>query len=122
MFNGSIIRQLIAKAGLTNKEFQKQMFGNKSTDIYHLENAKNLRSDTLERLRDVLKCSMDDFFTPPSWASTTLDNGVGNGLQQTKGGATSMETQYLRDLIEEKDKRINILESYIKLLETNERK
>lgn len=117
MFNGSIIRQLIVNAGLTNKEFQKQMFGNKSTDIYHLENAKNLRSDTLERLRDVLKCSMDDFFTPPSWASTNSDGS----LPHISGG-TTMETQFLRELIEEKNKRINILENYIKLLETNEHK
>ena len=58
MFNGQILRQLIANAGLTKKEFEKQMFGSKSTDLYHLEKAKNLRSDTLERLRDVLKCSM----------------------------------------------------------------
>lgn len=119
MFNGSIIRQLIANAGLTNKEFQKQMFGNKSTDIYHLENAKNLRSDTLERLRDVLKCSMDDFFTPPSWASTNSADGLPH-TSLCEG--TTMETQFLRELIEEKNKRINILENYIKLLETNEHK
>ena len=46
MFNGKILRELIANAGLTKKEFEKQMFGSKSTDLYHLENAKNLRSDT----------------------------------------------------------------------------
>ena len=31
MFNGQILRQLIANAGLTKKEFEKQMFGSKST-------------------------------------------------------------------------------------------
>lgn len=35
MFNGQILRQLIADAGLTKKEFEKQMFGSKSTDLYH---------------------------------------------------------------------------------------
>ena len=31
-----------------------------------------------------------------------------------------MEVQYLRDLIQEKDKRISTLENYIKLLESKE--
>lgn len=124
MFNGQILRKLIVDAGLTNKQFQKLMFGNKSTDLYHLENAKNLRSDTLERLRDVLKCSMDDFFTPPSWATTDNGTVVGsnNVLSNVAIGSGSMEVQYLKELLEEKNKRITTLENYIKLLEANERK
>lgn len=124
MFNGQILRKLIADAGLTNKQFQQQMFGKKTTDIYHLENSKNLRSDTLERLRDVLKCSMDDFFTPPSWAKdgTTSMVGSNNVLSSVAIGGSSTEVQYLKELLEEKDKRISTLESYIKLLETNKNK
>lgn len=124
MFNGQILRKLIVDAGLTNKQFQKLMFGNKSTDLYHLENAKNLRSDTLERLRDVLKCSMDDFFTPPSWATADAGTVVGsnNVLSNVAIGSGTMEVQYLKELLEEKNKRITTLENYIKLLETNERK
>lgn len=124
MFNGQVLRKLIADAGLTNKEFQKRMFGSKRTDLYHLENSKNLRSDTLERLRDVLKCSMDDFFTPPSWATTGTGTVVGsnNVLSNVAIGGSSMEVQYLRELLEEKNKRISTLENYIKLLESNERK
>lgn len=124
MFNGQIVRKLIADAGLTTKEFQTRMFGSKRTDLYHLENSKNLRSDTLERLRDVLKCSMDDFFTPPSWAKTGTGTVVGsnNVLSNVAIGESSMEVQYLRELLDEKNKRISTLENYIKLLETNERK
>ncbi len=33
-----------------------------------------------------------------------------------------METQYLKELIQEKDKRINTLENYIKLLESKDKK
>lgn len=123
MFNGQILRKLIIDAGLTNKEFQKLMFGNKRTDLYHLENAKNLRSDTLERLRDVLKCSMDDFFTPPSWASPEKGAAVGsnNVLSNVAIGNSSLEAQYLKELLEEKNKRINVLENYIKLLEEKDR-
>ena len=121
MFNGQILRKLIADAGLTNKQFQKQMFGDKSTAIYHLENAKNLRSDTLERLRDVLRCSMDDFFTTPSWAKGGTPPVVGsnNVLSSVAIGDSSTEVQYLKELLQEKDKRISTLESYIKLLEAN---
>lgn len=119
MFNGQILRKLIADAGLTNKQFQQQMFGSKTTDIYHLERAKNLRSDTLERLRDVLKCSMDDFFTVPSWAKggTSPIVGSNNVLSSVAIGDSSTEVQYLKELLQEKDKRINTLENYIKLLE-----
>lgn len=122
MFNGQILRQLIADAGLTKKEFEKQMFGSKSTDLYHLEKAKNLRSDTLERLRDVLKCSMDDLFTAPSWASSGTGAVVGsNNVMSTVAiGTASLESQYLKELILEKDKRISTLENYIKLLESKE--
>ena len=122
MFNGKILRELIANAGLTKKEFEKQMFGSKSTDLYHLENAKNLRSDTLERLREVLKCSMDDLFTAPSWAATGTNGSVGsnNILSNVAIGGATMEVQYLRDLIQEKDRRISTLEKYIKLLESKE--
>lgn len=113
MFNGQILRQLIANAGLTKKEFEKQMFGSKSTDLYHLEKAKNLRSDTLERLRDVLKCSMDDLFTAPSWASSGTGAVVGsNNVMSTVAiGNASLESQYLKELILEKDKRICTLEN-----------
>ena len=122
MFNGQILRQLIANAGLTKKEFEKKMFGSKSTDLYHLEKAKNLRSDTLERLRDVLKCSMDDLFTAPSWASSGTGAVVGsNNVMSTVAiGNASLESQYLKELILEKDKRICTLENYIKLLESKE--
>lgn len=120
MFNGQILRKLIKDAGLTNKQFQELMFGSKSTDLYHLEKSKNLRSDTLERLRDILKCSMDEFFTPPSWSKTGTEKVVGsnNVLSNVAIGSSSMEVQYLKELLEEKDKRINTLENYVKLLET----
>lgn len=124
MFNGQILRKLIADAGLTNKQFQQQMFGSKSTDLYHLEKSKNLRSDTLERLRDVLKCSMDDFFTPPSWAKggTSPIVGSNNVLSSVAIGGSSSEVQYLKELLQEKDKRIEVLENYVKLLEANKNK
>lgn len=121
MFNGQIIRKLMSDAGLTKKEFERRMFGSKSTDLNHLEKAKNLRSDTLERLREVLKCSMDDFFTAPSWAENGKGTVVGsnNVLSTVAIGNEMMEAQYLKELLLEKDKRISTLENYIKLLEAN---
>ena len=119
-----ILRGLIARAGLTNKEFKLRMYGSSASDLYHLERSKNLRSDTLERLREVLKCSMDDFFTPPSWAVSGTGTVVGsnNVLSNVAIGDQSQEVQHLREIIEEKDKRISTLENYIKILEANNRK
>lgn len=119
MYNGQILRELIAKAGLTNKQFQQRVFKGKKTDLYHVENAKSVTSTTLERMRDVLRCSMDDFFTTPEWADTGTGHIVGsnNVLSNVKINNTEVETLYLKDLLKEKDKRIEVLENYVKLLE-----
>lgn len=124
MYNGQVLRKLIANAGLTNKEFQKLVFKGKSTDLYHVENAKSVTSTTLERMRDALKCSMDDFFTTPDWAKAGTGQIVGsnNVLSSVAIGGSSTEVQYLKELLQEKDKRIVTLENYIKLLETNKNK
>ena len=119
MYNGQVLRELIAKAGLTNKQFQQLVFKGKSTDLYHVENAKSVTSTTLERMRDALKCSMDDFFTTPDWAESRTGKVVGsnNVLSSVKINNTELESQYLKDLLKEKDKRIEVLENYVKLLE-----
>ncbi len=69
MYNGQVLRKLIAEAGLTKKQFEEQVFQGKSTGLYHVETATSVTCNTLERMRDVLKCSMDDSFTTPEWAT-----------------------------------------------------
>ena len=122
MYNGQVLRKLIAEAGLTKKQFEEQVFQGKSTGLYHVETATSVTCNTLERMRDVLKCSMDDFFTTPEWATKKTGEVIGsnNVLSNVKINNSKMETQYLKELIQEKDKRINTLENYIKLLESKE--
>lgn len=124
MYNGQVIRKLIAEAGLTKKQFEEQVFQGKSTGLYHVETATSVTCNTLERMRDVLKCSMDDFFTTPEWATKKTGEVIGsnNVLSNVKINNSKMETQYLKELIQEKDKRINTLENYIKLLESKDKK
>ena len=124
MYNGQVLRKLIAEAGLTKKQFEEQVFQGKSTGLYHVETATSVTCNTLERMRDVLKCSMDDFFTTPEWATKKTGEGIGsnNVLSNVRINNSKMETQYLKELIQEKDKRINTLENYIKLLESKEKK
>lgn len=124
MYNGQVLRKLIAEAGLTKKQFEEQVFQGKSTGLYHVETATSVTCNTLERMRDVLKCSMDDFFTTPEWATKKTGEVIGsnNVLSNVKINNSKMETQYLKELIQEKDKRINTLENYIKLLESKEKK
>lgn len=124
MYNGQVLRKLIAEAGLTKKQFEEQVFQGKSTGLYHVETATSVTCNTLERMRDVLKCSMDDFFTTPEWATKKTGEVIGsnNVLSNVKINNSKMETQYLKELIQEKDKRINTLENYIKLLENKEKK
>lgn len=124
MYNGQVLRKLIAEAGLTKKQFEEQVFQGKSTGLYHVETATSVTCNTLERMRDVLKCSMDDFFTTPEWASKKTGEVIGsnNVLSNVRINNSKMETQYLKELIQEKDKRINTLENYIKLLESKDKK
>lgn len=123
MYNGQVLRKLIAEAGLTKKQFEEQVFQGKSTGLYHVETATSVTCNTLERMRDVLKCSMDDFFTPPEWATKKTGEVIGsnNVLSNVRINNSKMETQYLKELIQEKDKRINTLENYIKLLESKKK-
>jgi predicted transcriptional regulator len=123
MYNGQVLRKLIAEAGLTKKQFEEQVFQGKSTGLYHVETATSVTCNTLERMRDVLKCSMDDFFTTPEWATKKTGEVIGsnNVLSNVKINNSKMETQYLKELIQEKDKRINTLENYIKLLESKKK-
>lgn len=123
MYNGQILRKLIAEAGLTKKQFEEQVFQGKSTGLYHVETATSVTCNTLERMRDVLKCSMDDFFTTPEWATKKTGEVIGsnNVLSNVRINNSKMETQYLKELIQEKDKRINTLENYIKLLESKKK-
>lgn len=124
MYNGQVLRKLIAEAGLTKKQFEEQVFQGKSTGLYHVETATSVTCNTLERMRDVLKCSMDDFFTTPEWATKKTGEVIGsnNVLSNVRINNSKMETQYLKELIQEKDKRINTLENYIKLLESKGKK
>lgn len=124
MYNGQVLRKLIAEAGLTKKQFEEQVFQGKSTGLYHVETATSVTCNTLERMRDVLKCSMDDFFTTPEWATKKTGEVIGsnNVLSNVRINNSKMETQYLKELIQEKDKRINTLENYIKLLESKVKK
>ena len=124
MYNGQVLRKLIAEAGLTKKQFEEQVFQGKSTGLYHVETATSVTCNTLERMRDVLKCSMDDFFTTPEWATKKTGEVIGsnNVLSNVKINNSKMETQYLKELIQEKDKRINTLDNYIKLLESKDKK
>lgn len=123
MYNGQVLRKLIAEAGLTKKQFEEQVFQGKSTGLYHVETATSVTCNTLERMRDVLKCSMDDFFTTPEWATKKTEEVIGsnNVLSNVRINNSKMETQYLKELIQEKDKRINTLENYIKLLESKKK-
>jgi predicted transcriptional regulator len=124
MYNGQVLRKLIAEAGLTKKQFEEQVFQGKSTGLYHVETATSVTCNTLERMRDVLKCSMDDFFTTPEWATKKTGEVIGsnNVLSNVRINNSKMETQYLKELIQEKDKRIKTLENYIKLLESKDKK
>lgn len=124
MYNGQVLRKLITEAGLTKKQFEEQVFQGKSTGLYHVETATSVTCNTLERMRDVLKCSMDDFFTTPEWATKKTGEVIGsnNVLSNVRINNSKMETQYLKELIQEKDKRINTLENYIKLLESKDKK
>lgn len=123
MFNGFRIRELLKEQNRTEREFVKFFWPGKKGDIPYLEKKTSVNSTTLEKLTSFFKCSMDEFFTKPQSQHEDGQQVVGNSNIVSSFNVTNdmaKEIQYLNNalldkerLIEEKDERIKILQSYL---------
>lgn len=120
MYNGIIISTLLEERKITKKEFLNAMEWSSFSQYRQLVTG-NPTARVLERVADILQVPIDTFFTRniPVTSSfvgngTTLNNSnsvvITNQLQQAK-------IDSLEKLIEEKDKRILLLEKLLAAIE-----
>jgi transcriptional regulator with XRE-family HTH domain len=116
MFNGLNIKNLAEKNKLMMKDVYINAGINQGTFFQIISDKGNPSADKLEAIADVLNCSIDDFF------DRNNRNDKGNSVVQNggSGNAASIygnispsnwqkENEYLRALLEEKERLIQVL-------------
>lgn len=128
MYNGQIVKHLLETRKIPNKELLKYIGKDKpggNSALRQIINGNpNVR--TLEPVADFFGVSMDVFFkrevafSPLSNQVVGNGNTVGNGNSISAGNAEyEVKIEALERLIEEKDKRIETLETLVDVLKSN---
>lgn len=110
------LRELIARADLTEKAFCKALWGEKTHQVLiNLERRPNVRASTLVKIASILNCSIDDLFLCKDRIETENPSVVGNNnvinshYVNTDIPSLKAEIKALRMLIVEKNARIEDL-------------
>lgn len=117
MFNAQRIKEIIQKKELSQKEVIKRAGVSESTfySLYRDGSQKNTNptSNFLEAIADVLECKIDDFFDRREeyYIGYNINHIHGNG---NKVGSVTLsdckkEVEYLKKLLEEKERLIQLL-------------
>lgn len=128
MYNGQIVKSLLEARKIPNKELLKYLGKDKpggNSALRQIINGNpNVR--TLEPVADFFGVSMDVFFkrevafSPLSNQIVGNGNAVGNGNSVSTGNEEyKVKIEALERLIEEKDKRIETLETLVDVLKSN---
>lgn len=121
MYNPQKIFDLIEKRGILKKDVILAIKGEgkwqKDGNLKQLVD-RDVRVSTLEKIADYLRVSMDYFFDRDVDVSGVMVNGEGHRIKDITVIQKS-ETDALKELIAEKDKRIKLLEDMVELLKQN---
>ena len=104
MYNGNIIKQLLAEKKIQNKELLNYLGTEANSSLSQIVNG-NPTVRRLEKVADFFGVSMDVFFNREKPYQTFSTNDLSN-LQLFKD-----KIELLEKLLEEKDKRIALLEN-----------
>lgn len=127
MYNGLKIRKLIESKGVLQKDVYKKAGMSKPTFDGLINEGANPTARNLELIADVLQCPIDYFFDrnielPDSVMSV---NGNGNKVQNGDGNMMienqAKDIQYLKQLLDAKEKALQDKERHILTLEDKER-
>lgn len=121
MFISQKIYELIEKNGVTQRDVVRIIRGEEGNDRCGLNQIVNrdVRVSTLEKIADYFNVSMDYFFDREVEVSGVMVAGEGNQIRDITVNQRS-EADVLRELIAEKDKRIELLEDVIDILRKRE--
>lgn len=123
MYNGIIISTLLEERKITKKEFLNAMEWSSFSQYRQLVTG-NPTARVLERVADILQVPIDTFFTRNSSISPSIV-GNGNTFNNSNSVVITNQLQHaqidaLEKLIEEKDKRILLLEKLLATIENRQ--
>lgn len=123
MYNGIIISTLLEERKITKKEFLNAMEWSSFSQYRQLITG-NPTARVLERAADILQVPIDTFFTRSIPASPSI-LGSGNTFNNNNSVVITNQLQHaqidaLEKLIEEKDKRILLLEKLLAAIENRQ--
>ncbi len=123
MYNGIIISTLLEERKITKKEFLNAMEWSSFSQYRQLVTG-NPTARVLERVADILQVPIDTFFTR-SIPVTPSILGSGNTFNNSNSVVITNQLQHahietLEKLIEEKDKRILLLEKLLTSMENRQ--
>lgn len=123
MYNGIIISTLLEERKITKKEFLTAMEWSSFSQYRQLVTG-NPTARVLERVADILQVPIDTFFTRNSSISPSIV-GNGNTFNNSNSVVITNQLQHaqidaLEKLIEEKDKRILLLEKLLATIENRQ--
>lgn len=113
MYNGNIIRQLLVERNIPNKELLRYLGTEANASLAQIVNG-NPTVKRLEKVADFFGVSMDVFFEREK-PFKTYPSAHGDNEQQYKE-----KIELLERLLEEKDKRILLLEQMNQLVNSAE--
>lgn len=123
MYNGVIINTLLEERKITKKEFLTAMKWSSFSQYRQLVTG-NPTARVLERVADILQVPIDTFFTRSIQVTPSIV-GSGNAFNNNNSVVITNQLQHaqidsLEKLIEEKDKRILLLEKLLAAIENRQ--
>lgn len=115
MLNKQKIRDLLDERNIRHKELLEYLGKNHNGSLNQLLEG-DIKASNLEKIANFFCLPIDYFFDRDVPNNGVVVNGKGNMVHHFSVNPTLQEIKNLEALIEEKDKRIKILEEHIDLL------
>lgn len=121
MFNGLKLKKLIELSNLTQKDFSLQSGISEQSLYGYFEPKGNPTAKALEKMANILQCSIDDFFDRSiETTGTSIGHHVNGNGNKVSGDITlsecRTEIEHLRALLGEKERIIAEKERTIQIL------
>ena len=117
MYNPNKVIELIESSGVRKKELLDYMGKNWNGSVEAVVKG-DIRVSKLEKIADFFGVPVDTFFDRDSNNGGVTVGGVRNRVHNFSVGTTNNDMKTLQALLDEKDKRIAILEEMVTLLKS----
>ena len=118
-FNSQKVEQMVRGRGIKAKDYFRIVYPDRSGNVSYgdISKNKNPGAEVVERIADLLQCSIDELFdrdAPHAGNQVTGDNNTVGNINISTNPEVLMETnRHLRDVINRQDKTIEELNKRI---------